>query len=197
MNPPVLCIIQARLRSSRLEHKMLLKIEGESLIARAWRVACEAFGEANVVVAIPCEDLDGPLENELLRIGATIFFPPVVIPAEDVLGRFYQCANKYRWHPDTVIHRWTADDWRKDVSAVRRVAGGVREPVAIGGEAFTLKMLEIAHNAERRPEAREHITYALFPCAAPEPPDDGLPWSIDTRDDYERAVGSHTPTIPL
>src|SRR5690242_10612729 len=43
VNIPPLCIIQARLDSTRLERKMLLTLNGETLIARAWRIACEAF----------------------------------------------------------------------------------------------------------------------------------------------------------
>lgn len=221
MNIPPLCIIQARYGSTRLPGKMLLKIGGESLIARAWRIACEAFGEANVVVAIPECDLESALHAELRRINANVR-TAIGVASDDVLGRFYEVAHSMRWHPDSVIVRYTPDDWRKNVAALRRVAGGTREPVEIGGEAFTLAQLDAAHERERatrpisgdcslvrgddgtatgcrcgRPVSwtgydgtaehfntrREHITYALFHCPAPEPPDDGLPWSIDTEAD--------------
>lgn len=183
---PVLCIIPARLHSTRLPHKMLLTLGDETLIARAWRIAnaaCHELYEWVAVVAIPKGDEAGLLGDELRRIGARIFAWDG--PEWDVLGRFYHCAHTYRWHPETVIVRYTADDFRKSPEALRAVARGFRVPVEQGGEAFTLAQLDAAHVREDTAERREHLTVSLFPVAPPTPPP-GV-WTIDTMEDYERA----------
>lgn len=196
MNAHPLCIIQARLHSTRLPQKMLLPIGGESVIERGHRIACEAFGREHVVVAIPANDANGPLGDELRRIGAAIF--AVEGDNDDVLARLYRCATWSRWHPESIIVRWTPDDFRKDPELCRRVAAGARYPVAQSCEAFTLADLRKAHaracpgNSGWTDGAREHVTYAiphLNPVGVQDLrlPDDGYPWSIDTEDDYRRA----------
>lgn len=203
MAPP-LCIIQARYNSTRIPGKMLLKLGDETLIARGFRIACAAFGYDNVIVAIPKSDEDGPLGNELGRLDDPIIPPESRIgakvfawdgPEDDVLARFYCCAHSYRWHPESVIVRYTPDDPFKTVSALRRVANGERLPVELGGEAFTLAQLYIAHQrfhgrffrvTDDDSVPREHITHALFQMAPPKPPP-GV-WTIDTQEDYEAAV---------
>jgi spore coat polysaccharide biosynthesis protein SpsF (cytidylyltransferase family) len=177
---PPLCIIQARYHSTRLPGKMLLTLGGETLIARAWRIACEAFGAENCVVAFPMTDAASPLGDELRRIGVNAF--PFVGDEDDVLSRFYFCAHTLRWHPDSVIVRYTPDDPFKSVDGLRRVARGERGPVEQGGEAFTLAMLDEANN---RDVAREHITHALFTTPPPDTPP-GV-WTIDTQADYDAA----------
>lgn len=183
-----LCIIQARLKSTRLANKMLLTLPGpdgqeETLIARGYRLACEAFGKAHVVVAIPAGDEAGPLGEELRRIGADVFAWSG--SEADVLGRFHACAHSRRWHPDSVIVRYTPDDHRRDPAGMRRVASGERLPVPIGGEAFTLAQLSSAHERIQDMHRREHLSYALFCTHAMEIPP-GV-WSIDTAEDIAAA----------
>jgi spore coat polysaccharide biosynthesis protein SpsF (cytidylyltransferase family) len=187
MNIPPLCIIQARLKSTRLEHKMLLKLNNETLIARAWRTASDAFGAAHSVVAIPQRDDFGPLGDELRRIGATTYL--FEGDENDVLARFYFCAHLFRWHPDSVIVRYTADDPFKDMQAMRRVADGERLPVEQGAEAFTLAQLDAARAKCMGDEwLCEHITHAIFTNHPPPlPPPTLAPWTIDDRDDYRAA----------
>ena len=177
---------------------MLIELGGETLIARAWRTACEAFGAENCVVAIPASDENGPLSEHLISIDASV--DGFRGDENDVLGRFHGVAHFHRWHPDTVIVRYTPDDPFKSVEALRRVAGGERFPVELGGEAFTLAMLDAAQERETlhlkgwqwtslgvvpiNPN-REHITDALFPFRSPTLK--GAGWTIDTPADYEAA----------
>jgi spore coat polysaccharide biosynthesis protein SpsF (cytidylyltransferase family) len=180
-----LCIVQARLGSTRLPGKMLLGLGGMTLIERAVRTATLAFGWDNVIVAHPDTPENAPLVAELERISARRF--AWAGPENDVLSRVYHCSHTYRWHPDSVIVRYTPDDPWKDVASLRRVAAGERLPVEMGGEAFTLAQLDRAYT---RPwhthEEKEHITHALFPIAPPKPPA-GV-WSIDTQADYDAAI---------
>lgn len=185
---PVLCIIQARWNSQRLPGKLLLKLGTETLIERAWRIASECQWELYgwvSVVAIPKADEASPLGDELRRIGAIVFAWDG--PEWDVLGRFYHCAHRYRWHPDTVIVRYTPDDPFKTPGALRAAARGFRLPVEQGGEAFTLAQLDAAQQREGDEFRREHITDALFPSRVPLLPV-GEGWTIDTAVDYEAAV---------
>jgi spore coat polysaccharide biosynthesis protein SpsF len=182
---PPLCILQARYHSTRLPWKMLLPIGGETLLARGWRMASEIFGADSTVIAIPEADADGPLGDEIERIGANVFWCDA--PADDVLARFHSCAHSYRWHPETIIVRWTPDDWAKDAGCVRRVLGGERLPVELGAEAFTLAMLDAAHERCTLPSQREHLTLALFPAAPPSCPPG---YTIDTQEQYEAACAA-------
>ncbi len=174
---------------------MLLMLGGETLSARAWRIACEAFGRDNAVTASPAADQHGPLGEELERIQArTNWYDG---DEADVLGRFHSVAHTYRWHPDAVIVRYTPDDPWKDVGSLRAVASGVRGVVELGGEAFTLSQLDAAYHRlmsyEEAP-AREHITHAFFEYPAPEIAVEylygrGLAClTIDTEADYRAAV---------
>jgi spore coat polysaccharide biosynthesis protein SpsF len=182
MTPP-LCILQARLGSTRLPHKMLLTLCNETLIARGWRMACETFGAENCVVAIPASITQIPLESELRHIGAR--YVAWDGAEHDVLGRFHHVAHRFRWHPDSIIVRWTSDDAWKDKACCWRVVHGERLPAELGAEAFTLGMLDAAYHREDHPHRREHITYALFGSLPPAAPP-GLS-TIDTAADYAAA----------
>lgn len=181
-----LAIVQARIGSTRLPGKMLLPLAGKPLVWHAWNAAVKAFGAGNVVCALPASQENDQLASVLVGLSATVF--RWAGPENDVLGRFHACAHRYRWHPDSVIVRVTPDDPRKDAEIMSRhlVACGQRVPVELGGEAFTLAMLD---DAERRlsmaldSHKREHLTHALFPYPPPPPPP-GV-WTVDTQEDYE------------
>lgn len=171
--------------SKRLPGKMLLPLGGKPLVAWAYGAAVKAFGWPNVVVAIPATQENDALHGALLGLGAEVFRWDG--PEADVLGRFYACAHRYRWHPDTVIVRISPDDPFKDPVMLRLVAAGERLAVEVGGEAFTLAQLDAAHFREDSPERREHITYALFPSVLPAPDVEGFALTVDTAEDYAAA----------
>ena len=120
-----LAIIQARFASTRLPGKMILPIAGRPLIWYAWRRSVEAFGEENVVIAIPFTDDNAPLIAICERFGARVFTWDG--PEDDVLGRLWHCAYTYRWPPHSVICRVTPDDPWKGPELMRRVAAGERQ----------------------------------------------------------------------
>jgi spore coat polysaccharide biosynthesis protein SpsF (cytidylyltransferase family) len=184
--PPPLAIVQARMGSKRLPGKVLLPIHGVPLIEHVWRRTVKAFGKQHTVVAHPDTPENAPLVEVLESLGAQRFAWDG--PENDVLSRFYYCAHRYRWHPDSVIVRVTADDWRKNPAMMKRVANGERLPVELGAEAFTLAMLDEAQGTVGfQADYREHITHALFPTAPPKPPP-GI-WTIDTAEDLAAAQG--------
>lgn len=188
---------------------MLLDLGGKPLIWWAWKAACEAVDPQNVVVAMPASEENDELADTVQAWtpdwGEGDFVEPQVFRWDgdeaDVLGRFYHCAHERRWHPDTIISRITPDDPRKSPTNIRRVIEGERLPVELGGEAFTLAMLDKAHqhvssmdgfrNADGSlwadPAAtarlREHITHALFGTPPPPPPPGT--WTVDTQSDLD------------
>ena len=198
MNP--LAIVQARIGSTRLPGKMLADLGGKPLVWWAWKAAVDAFGADNVVIAMPATRENDELEVAVLSMDAPVNVFRWDGPENDVLGRFHACAHTYRWHPDSVIVRDTPDDPFKVPALMKRVAAGERHPVELGGEAFTLAMLDEAHGRESLtlwrndgdrerevPNARrEHITRALFPDSPPPPAPPGI-WTIDTREDLVAA----------
>lgn len=186
-----LAIVQARIGSTRLLGKMLLPLGGRPLVYWAWKAACDAFGRENVVAAIPASEENDELASTIEDWKGAVFRWDG--PENDVLGRLHACAQRYRWHPDAVIVRITPDDPFKVPDLMRRVAEGERHPVELGGEAFTLAMLNRERErafigyymAEPVWRETEHLSY-LIGEAPPPPP--GQVWTIDTRADYEAAV---------
>ena len=182
VNVPPLAIIQARMGSNRLKGKMMLPLAGKPLIWYAHRRSIEAFGEANVVVAIPSS-----AENHVLRdyirdsLGGQVFEWDGA--ESDVLERVWACAHSFRWHPMSVIARITPDDPLKDPALMWAVTLGERHPVELSCEAITLMDLSILHHNIVDMDQREHLTEILSPLPPPEAPE-GI-WSVDSQEDLD------------
>lgn len=178
---PPLAIIQARLGSTRLPGKVLMEVGGRSLVKRAWDACCEAFGAEHTVFTVPAGDTE--LIEHIEAFGGRVEL--WTGDENDVLGRFWAVAHKYRWHPDSVVFRCTPDDVFKDPAQMVRVANGERLPVETGGEAWKLARLDawnirIGHTGDR-----EHIGH-LIPGEPPASPE-GDGWTVDTMEDLEAA----------
>lgn len=140
VNPP-LCIVQARLHSTRIPNKMLALVHGKPLLWYGWRAACDVFGDNNTVIAVPHLDLPAfhrelPDANWYAYLGEE----------NDVLGRFHACAHNFRHHPETTIIRITPDDF----------------PIDPLREQCTLAQLDSWHAHVKDPHLREHIGH-LYP----------------------------------
>ncbi len=164
------------------------------MLARAIKQADAIFGTDNVVVAFPLDEY----EHFTFLKESGVNFYGFIGDVNDVVGRFYSVASMFdRTDPRDLIVRWTPDDWRKDSAKIRYTVGTERlrdtphfsyrkyYSVEESCEVFTLAQLCEWH-WEGVNEHREHIG-DLLP-QRPAPPDDGLPWSIDTQDDYDRVI---------
>ncbi len=135
----VTCIIQARSNSTRLPGKLLLKLQGRTLLERAVLQACSIFGDPNVLIAVP--HYDAVIRRECDRIQRGVMVA-VNCDEHDVLTRFWLAANQHGLSGLDRIARWTPDDWRKDNDLIRlAIAGKPRvspqqsvETFAEGGE---------------------------------------------------------------
>lgn len=175
-----LCLIQARLGSTRFPGKVLANLGGKSVITRVYEQACKVRGVDQVRVAYPVPGID---EN-------------------DVLTRFWWHAQEA--NPDTII-RLTGDCplldpqvvelvlerfHRGDVDYASNVYPRRTWPDGLDCEVFSRRALELAHeNAVSGPD-REHVTPYMhynLKCANVELPVD---WSwvrltLDTPEDLE------------
>ena len=181
LTPNPLCIIQARMGSTRLPGKMMLPVAGKPLLWWSWRRSIEAFGDANVVVAMPASKENDVLRAYCERIGARVFSWDG--PESDVLSRLWNCAHTFRWHPDSIIVRVCGEDPLKDVKLMRAVVAGERHSVELSCEAVTLMYLDILHTQVDDLDHREHLSYILAPLPPPAPPP-GV-WGVDTEADLE------------
>jgi len=176
---PPLAVLQARMGSTRLPGKMIRPLAGRPLIWWAWRRSVEAFGEDNVVVAMPATEENNVLAELVKNFGGKVFRWNG--DENDVLGRFYFCAHTFRWHPNSVICRITPDDPLKQPKLMKEVSWGVRHPVELSCEATTLQELSILHATVTELADREHLTWLLSPVPPPLAPP-GV-WSVDTEED--------------
>lgn len=91
MQNKVLCIIQARMGSTRLPNKVLLKVGGVSLLEYQISRIKRAQLVDKIVVATTQNKNDDAIEKLCRKIGADCFRGS----EEDVLDRYYQCSLSY------------------------------------------------------------------------------------------------------
>ncbi len=160
MNP--VCIIQARLSSTRLPAKVLMLINRKPML---WHVVtrCQTAKKVNkVVVATSTSGPDDLIERYCTENGFEVFRGP----EEDVLARYYMCARKYNADP---IIRVTADCPLIQPHLIDHLVEcwtpGTYAFVDIKSwydgtdcECFGFPELFAAHNNATSKEDREHVT---------------------------------------
>lgn len=158
----VLCVVQARLTSSRLPNKVLTKLgdSGLSLLEHVNNRLHQSQHIEEVVFAIP-----DTIENN----GLAEFLDSKKIPysrgsENDVLERFYLCAKKY--NPELVV-RATCDnpcvDWQLTDMLIEKMGDAdysycYDAPLGTPAEVFTMKSLEQAYKNTKDEVDREHVT---------------------------------------
>lgn len=201
----VLCIIQARLGSSRLPSKILEPIGDFPALFHVAMRAHHALPKAKVLIASPKRDV--PIISQ--EVAGDYFGWDG--PENDVLGRFVAAIGVRR--PTTVV-RLTGDCPFVGVEGIQAVVDAVEAGEAdyawtgdqvngLDAEAFTTDLLRDAHEHATDPADREHCTpwmrrhsrvwrYAGY---------DYLPryrWTLDTTDDlyHLRDIAELIDTTP-
>lgn len=201
-------IIQARIGSTRLPGKVLLKIEGVSLLRRVVERVKLFPGIEQIVVAIPNTKANDPLGEYVQGRGWNLYRGP----EKDVLRRY--CAAAAHFDADPII-RVTADQPFLDPSVLRLLLavyaqGGLdlvtnsierTYPLGLDAQVFSRKLLELADEQATLAHDREHVVPWMF--TAPgiargnvTAPDGGpgwfksVRWTVDTANDlkFARAV---------
>jgi spore coat polysaccharide biosynthesis protein SpsF len=168
-------IIQARMSSSRLPGKVLLDLNGQSMLERVVRRARQARQVDQVVVATTLEDSDQPVVDFCAGRGYPCFRGSL----NDVLDRFYQAARAYQ--AETVV-RLTADCPLVDPQLIDQTleafAGqqggwdfaanrlpppwGRTFPIGLDVEVCSFAALERAWQEADQPYQREHVMPYLY-----------------------------------
>jgi spore coat polysaccharide biosynthesis protein SpsF len=194
----VLAFLQARIDSNRLPGKVLLRIQGRSILEHAIRRLRAARTVDEVVVLTTGLEADVQVVDEARRLGTAVFRGPEL----DVLKRFQLASD--RFHPDIVI-RATADNPLIDVDSIDRIVRALQSsdleycvesglPYGAVTEAITAKALQRSDEEATEGRHREHVTLyvkehpELFRLAFLTPPDalrqPELRVTVDTPEDF-------------
>ena len=196
----VISIIQARMSSSRLPNKVLLNLQGKTVLEHVVSRVARARHVSSVVVATTIKKEDLAIVKMCAGLGYSVFCGS----ENDVLDRFYQGARLFE--ADHVI-RITADCPMMDPSLIDRVVdlhletgsdytANILEETFPDGEdieVFTFKALKIAWEKANLTSEREHVTpfirknnriFKLSNLRAPQNLS-AKRWTIDNAEDYE------------
>jgi len=162
----VLAIIQARMYSKRLPGKVLMKIQGKSILEHIIDFLKYSELTDRIIVATTISPQDDKISELLHKIGIDCYRGS----ATDVVERFYECAKFFK---GDLIVRLTADDPLVDPLLVDEVIRVCKEsgcdyasnmlhrtfPYGYSsGEALTFSILKKLHETENDPLGREHVT---------------------------------------
>lgn len=158
-------IVQARIGSSRLPGKVLMRLGDRTVLAHVLERCLAICGIDVVCCAVPDGPADDRVAEEARRSGAEVFRGSET----DVLDRYYRAAATFRLD---VILRVTADcplldpGVCGDVLSLRSAAGAdyvcnnlpPSWPHGLDCEAMTFAWLERAAHEASQPYEREHVT---------------------------------------
>jgi len=168
----VLCIVQARMGSTRLPGKVLKIVEGKSLLEHLIDRLKYAKRINKIVIATTVNRKDDAIVDLCKRIKIDWFRGS----EEDVLDRYYQCARKYK---AKIIIRVTSDcpvidpeiidkmidcyfknkdevDYLSNVIPVRTY------PLGLDVEIFSFSSLKRAWKEAKKQPDREHVTPYIY-----------------------------------
>ncbi len=161
-----LCIIQARMGSTRLPKKVLLRVNDIPLLEYEIKRVKLAKKIDKIVVATTTEKEDGKIEALCKKLRINCFRGP----EKDVLGRFYQCSLQYPQYENIV--RITGDCPLIDPAVIDHVitvfeksnydfVSNVEKPTFPDGidvEVFKQEVLLRSAQKAKLPSEREHVT---------------------------------------
>jgi len=165
----IVSIIQARVSSSRLPNKVLMDVMGSPMLARQIERMIRVKSLENLVVATSNHNEDNAIEDMCREIGIDCYRGSL----DDVLDRFYRCAEKYS--PEHVV-RITGDCPLIDPDIIDRVVSFHLEnghdytsnvlaptwPDGMDVEVMRFRCLAEAHEEATAPSEREHVTSFIY-----------------------------------
>ena len=199
---PVIAIIQARMGSERLPGKVLLDIEGQTMLERVVRRIQRSSSIDDVVIATTDRPADVVVAGEAERIGVKV----VRGDEDDVLDRFRQAAIE---SGAATIVRVSADSPLVDPEVIDMVVDAFLShdvdyasnklepsfPLGLDVEAFSRDALESAWQDAAEPYERSHVTVRMYSSASSmrtlpvttTPDRHSWRWTVDTAEDLEFA----------
>lgn len=158
------CIVQARMTSTRLPGKAMMSLGGIPAIRHVLTRCKTIPGVGRVVCAVPDADISEPIVREALFMGVGVFKGS----EHDVLGRYFYAARGIKAN---MVMRVTGDCPMIDPEICGRVLGLMTSgvdyasnvdprgfPKGLDCEVFTFPALERAHAEADSSYDREHVT---------------------------------------
>jgi spore coat polysaccharide biosynthesis protein SpsF len=201
----IVAIIQARMGSTRLPGKVLLDLEGETVLARV----VHRVQRASLINEVLVATTDGPADDVIVQECRRVSVPVFRGDEKDVLDRYFRAAQLTK--ADVVV-RITSDCPLIDPGVTGKTIAAFLEakpdyasnsivrryPRGLDTEVMKVQALERAWRAASRPYEREHVTPYLYehPAEFKILPVTGdadhsqYRWTLDTPEDLEfiRAV---------
>lgn len=157
-----LCIIQARTNSSRLPAKVMLDLDGKTLIERVIETVSKSELISKVIVATSDEIADDIIALKLLSNTIDVYRGSLT----NVLSRFYNASKRYN---AVNIVRVTADNPFMDSKVIDDLIKVYEEKncdysmflnavYGLSAEVFSFKSLEEANKLARNDFDKEHVT---------------------------------------
>ena len=213
-NPRTVCIVQARVGSTRLPAKVLEQLGAMTVLEHVLR-RCRAIDGVDEVVCATVEGADGDAVADLAeKIGVTVYRGS----ERDVLARYHGAAHEAG---ADIVLRVTSDCPLIDpevCAAVLKLRADTNAdyaannmpptwPHGLDCEAFTIAALDEAAETATLPEDHEHVTpwirrnraYQRVNLAGPGGDLTGQRWTLDYPEDlaFLRAVYDRLPTDEL
>ena len=162
----VLCVVQARLTSSRLPDKVVMPLgkAGKTIAEHVYERLSQSQKIDKVVFAIPTGERNDELELFLEQRG----IPSFRGSEDNVQERFIGCIRQYQ--PEIVV-RATSDnpfvDWQQADLQIEALSGcdyvtTKGAPLGTGVEVFYAEGLEEAYRLVSSDREREHVTPYLY-----------------------------------
>jgi len=190
-----LCIIQARVNSSRLPSKVMLDLAGQTLLERVYETVLDSKKINKIIIATSTQTTDDIIELKLKALNIECYRGDL----DNVLKRFYDTALMF--NAKNII-RITADNPLMDGKIIDNLisiyeskdidyCSFTNAVYGLSAEVFSFESLQTAYNNARDNFDREHVTpYIIDNCLVytedveekyrkPE-----LSATVDTLDDY-------------
>lgn len=195
----VVCIVQARVGSTRLPRKVLKKICGKTILEHDIDRLKRVKNIDKIVIATTTEEKDIEIVNEANRLGTTCFRGS----EKDVLSRYYYAAKEN--NADIVV-RITSDCPLLDCRITENTINYYLEnsydyvsntlertlPRGLDTEVFSFSILEKAFNEAILDIDREHVTSYIYTnkdkfslgCYRFSKDYSNHRWTLDTEEDF-------------
>ena len=160
------CIIQARMSSTRLPGKVLMKIENEKTVLEFVLNQCKESKLLDRIIVATTNKID---DQEIVKAVKKLGFDYFCGNESDVLDRYYKCAKKFK---SKHIMRITSDCPLIDPTVIDKVIKKYQSgkfdyvstsppqtfPWGISVEIFSFKALKNVWKNAKIPSEREHVT---------------------------------------
>ncbi len=195
-------IIQARIGSTRLPGKVMMKLEGKTVLEHVIERVTQSKLINEIVIATTIHERDSVIESEAFRCGVKTYRGS----EDDVLSRYYYAAKE---NDLDVVVRITSDCplidplvlddiincfLENEYSIVSNAGSDLSNrtfPRGLDTEVFSFKTLEKTHNNANARYQREHVTpYIYEKVGDPHYFKNDIDyskyrWTLDTNEDYQ------------